>query len=386
MTSLFTSQTPSSADNSDGAPGIVFATSMMFAVAGDVTGVRFYATTTVSGVYTGVMYQVTGADSPGPGTGTLLANKVLGVAPTSGTWNDIVFDTPVAVVPGVLYRFGVHSSAGRYVSTGAFFASDLVNGDITAFHHGDDSVGFGSQSQGTYKIDADWSAYPRDSFNSTSYLADVLFTAGGGGLTPVTSTLEVQWRVYNRVTSILDTRWRVFNRVGSTLDVRWRVYNRVVSLLETRWRVFNRVLSTLTVRWRVTPDVAPVTGNPAVLTAQRNATLAYIAYDPTTIELIPCTRAATPSGGFTEVDGTPRDAQSVKLIELAYDQRPTITVAGIERILDYHLMGRWDMAIDVGDYWIDEEGTRWDIVGFSEGWDYMTKAYASRHIPRGARP
>lgn len=398
MSSLFTTETPSGTNNSDGAPGITFGLSFMVAVAGTITHVRFFSTTTVSGTYTAGVWEVTADDNPGPGAGTLLGSDVLVGSPATGAWVDIPLDPVVAVVPGTLYRAAVHSSAGRYVNSPAVFGSDIVNGDLTAPANGSDPVLLGSLAQGVFAINAALT-YPATTGNGTNYFADVVFIPDGV-LTPVTSTLEARWRVSNRVTSTLDARWRVsnivssviearwrvYNRVSTTLDSRWCVFNRIVSTLEARWRVANRVISTLTVRWRVTPDVAPVTGDTAVLTAQRQATLAYIAYDPTTIVLIPSARVATASGGFSEVDGTARTAQSVKLIELAYDQRPTLTVAGIERVIDYHLMGRWDMAIAVGDYWYDSEGTRWDIVGFSEGWDYMTKAYAARHIPREARP
>lgn len=397
MTSLFTSQTPTSTNNSDGAPGITPGLALQFAVDGEVTGVRFWATDTVSGTYTVSLWDVTAADPNGSG-GTLLASATMGSAPIPSGWNSVNFVTPVAVITTKLYKVSYFSSAGRYVFSSSIFGSPLVNGDITAPAHGSNPIGLGNLNQGCFTINGS-NSYPTSQPGGPSnYFADVLFTAGG--LTPVTSTLEARWRVSNRVTStlearwrvrnivssVIDARWRVYNRVSTTLDSRWRVMNRVVSALEARWRVANRVVSTLTVRWRVTPDVAPVTGDTAVLTAQRQATLAYIAYDPTTIVLIPSARVATSSGGFSEVDGTARTAQSVKLIELAYDQRPTVTQAGVERVIDYHLMGRWDMAIAVGDYWYDSEGTRWDVVGFSEGWDYMTKAFVARHVPREARP
>ena len=122
------------------------------------------------------------------------------------------------------------------------------------------------------------------------------------------------------------------------------------------------------------------------LDVQRRVTAAFIVDDPTTAQLIPVTRVAQPNGGFKETSGTPRLAQTFKLSLLAYDQRPTITVAGVERIADYHLIGPHDMQIEVGDYWMDDSGTRFDVIGFTEGWGYMTKAFISRHIPRSARP
>jgi hypothetical protein len=126
--------------------------------------------------------------------------------------------------------------------------------------------------------------------------------------------------------------------------------------------------------------------SPGYLTAQRAMTAAFIADDPTTAQLIPRTRATTPAGGFTETSGTPRAPQTFKLSLLAYDERPTVTLAGVERRIDYHLIGPWDMAIEVGDYWVDGAGTTYEIVGFSEGWEYEIKAFVYRHVPREANP
>lgn len=122
------------------------------------------------------------------------------------------------------------------------------------------------------------------------------------------------------------------------------------------------------------------------LDVQRRVTAAFIADDPTTAQLIPVTRVPQSNGGFQEVVGTPRAAQTFKLSLLAYDQRPTITVAGIERVADYHIIGPWDMQIAVGDYWLDPQGTRYEVIGLTEGWDYEVKAFVLRHIPRAVSP
>lgn len=177
MANLFTSQTPTVTDASDGSPGIATATTVRFAQAGAVTGVRFYATVTVSGTYTARLYQPTTADDAVTPAGTLLAEKVAGVAPTGGTWNTITFDTPVAVDASTLYRAVLHSAAGRYVATLSFFAGDVVNGDITADANGDDPTGLGSLRQGTFAISAT-PTYPSGAGNGTCYFVDVEYTAG----------------------------------------------------------------------------------------------------------------------------------------------------------------------------------------------------------------
>jgi hypothetical protein len=182
--SLFTSQTPVVADASDGAPGITMGTSLIFADDGEITHVRFYATATVSGTYTALVYEVTGNDEGAGGTGTLLASKVAGVAPTPGAWNTIELDTPVPVVTTELYRVAVHNTAGRYVATNSLFASPIVNGNITGPQNGADPVGLGSMAQGTFTIDAAPS-YPRQVGTAAAYFIDVVYAAEGA-LVPVT--------------------------------------------------------------------------------------------------------------------------------------------------------------------------------------------------------
>ncbi len=129
-----------------------------------------------------------------------------------------------------------------------------------------------------------------------------------------------------------------------------------------------------------------MTANSATLKAQRAVTAAFIADDPTTAAFIPVSRVKNATGGYTNLEGAPRAPQTFKLSLLAYDQRPTTTLAGVERVIDYHLIGPHNLTIEVGDYWIDDEGTRYDVVGKSEGWEYEVKAFVSRHVPRGGNP
>jgi hypothetical protein len=182
--SLFTTETPSGTDNTDGTPGITTATSMIFAVAGTITHVRFYSTLHPSGTYTGLVWHVDSAD-PNASGGTLLASKSVSSGITGGGWNTITLDTPVSVSTSTLYRIGLHSDAGLYVNTGTFFTSSLTTGNITAPHNGDDPVGLGSVFQGTFAVNAS-PTYPTTAFNANSYFIDVVFVAGGAptGTTP----------------------------------------------------------------------------------------------------------------------------------------------------------------------------------------------------------
>lgn len=129
-----------------------------------------------------------------------------------------------------------------------------------------------------------------------------------------------------------------------------------------------------------------MTANAAALAALRVTTAAFIADDPTIITLTTSSRVKTASGGYADIAGVVREPQVVKLVQLNHDQRPTITVSGVERVADFHVVGHHTLAIAVGDTWVDDQGTTWEVIGFSEGWDHMTKAFAGRHIPRTARP
>lgn len=178
---LFTNQTPTITDASDGAPGITVGTTIRSAVDGYAQGVRWHTTATVGGTYIGALYRVDDADVPTP-AGTLLASKTLVGAPVSGGWQSITFDSPVPITAGVLYRAAVYSSDGRYVYAANMHGSDIVNGDLTADANGDDPAGLGTLRQATFTIGPTL-AYPATGAGSSgSYFADIDFV---GGLAPV---------------------------------------------------------------------------------------------------------------------------------------------------------------------------------------------------------
>jgi hypothetical protein len=281
----------------------------------------------------------------------------------SAGWNTAAI-TPVAVTAGTRVIATVYG-ADWYAFTPNGHAADLVVGNLTAPATANDPIG-----NGRFKSGAD--GYPNQTFGGHNYGMDVIFDATPN-TTPVSSTLTAKWRVYEKVTS--------------TFTGKWHVLSEVLSALTAKWKVWGKVSSTLTAKWHIlTTTPGPTTGDPAVLEAQRRMTAALIADDPTTIELIPYSRVATATGGFRYQAGTTRAPQTVKMSLLNFDQRPTTTVAGVERLVDYHLIGPWNMAIAVGDIWYAEDDTTWEVLGFSEGWDYMTKAFIGRHVPRDVRP
>lgn len=178
--SLFTGQTPNVGNASDGTPGITRATTVQFSEDGQITHVRWWCPTTVTGTWTVAVWQVTAGDAGGSGAGTLLASKVHSGTPTGNAWNLTALDSAVPVVPGVLYRIGVHSNEGRYVASNSFFVTPLVNGSIIAEANNADPVGLGALRQGTFQINAALT-YPQQVGVAASYFVDVVFVADSEG-------------------------------------------------------------------------------------------------------------------------------------------------------------------------------------------------------------
>lgn len=120
----------------------------------------------------------------------------------------------------------------------------------------------------------------------------------------------------------------------------------------------------------------------AEIAAQTRNTQAFIAMDPTVIELFPQEEQITSTGGRTMVTGTSRGDQTFKLIPMTFDQRPTITAGGKERIIDYHLLGMPDAVVLVNDvFFLDDfPDDYFLVIAVSDGHQYETKVLVERHL------
>lgn len=115
--------------------------------------------------------------------------------------------------------------------------------------------------------------------------------------------------------------------------------------------------------------------------AQRRQTEAFIAMDPRTIVLTPMVEVVTPGGGRAMEAGTPRAEQTFKLIPMTFDQRPTVTAGGVERVIDYTLLGRWDAEGEVWDvFTLEGTAERYQVVAISDGHQYEKKFLCERHL------
>lgn len=122
------------------------------------------------------------------------------------------------------------------------------------------AIGYGTSAGGTTpEVTCEWGGTGTDHAVANSdttgtvpwieFSQNLVFQAAT--TSPVSSDLDIRYRVTNRVTADLDTRWRVTNRVTSDLDTRWRVRSSVSADLDTRWRVAGVVSSDFDARWRV---------------------------------------------------------------------------------------------------------------------------------------
>lgn len=129
-------------------------------VAGRITGVRFFKNGSQNGgPHTGTLWTSTGTQLA---TGTF-ANE------TATGWQTLTFASPVTVQANTVYIASYTAPIGRYSATKNFFASSLVNGNLTAPSSGS------SGGNGLYKYGA--RAVPTQTYQATNYFVDVVFQA-----------------------------------------------------------------------------------------------------------------------------------------------------------------------------------------------------------------
>lgn len=98
------------------------------AIAGYITGVRFYKTAGNTGTHIGQLYSR---------TGVLLASGTFAGESTTG-WQVLQFAKPVLIAAGTTYIAAYFSPSGRYVFTAQGFRNAVVNGNLTGLRDGTD--------------------------------------------------------------------------------------------------------------------------------------------------------------------------------------------------------------------------------------------------------
>ena len=131
---------------------------------GFISGIRFYKGASNTGTHVGSLW-TTG--------GQLLASATFANETASG-WQQVNFSTPVAITANTVYVASYHTNTGFYSANSAFFASSGV--DNSPLHVLQNGVNGGN---GVYAYGAS-SQFPSNTFQSTNYWVDVVFTLGSG--------------------------------------------------------------------------------------------------------------------------------------------------------------------------------------------------------------
>jgi hypothetical protein len=140
-------------------------------VNGFIVGIRFYKNATNGGTHVGNLWT---------NGGTLLASATFTAEAASG-WQLVTFTTPVAIVANTTYVASYHTNVGHYAANDDYFAAAGVNNaPLHALQDGVDGP------SGVYRYGA-MSGFPSQTYHSTNYWIDVLFSTSSGTVTtPVT--------------------------------------------------------------------------------------------------------------------------------------------------------------------------------------------------------
>jgi hypothetical protein len=157
--SIFDFTTPGTVDGNDG-NAVQLGVKIRTAVAGSVTGVRFYKAAANTGSHVGSLWSE---------TGTLLAQATF-TGETASGWQKVTFGTPVQILPDTTYVVGYHAPNGHYSVTGAAFSGGgVTNSPLTALANA-------VSPNGVYRYTTT-PAFPSSTFNSANYWVDVMFEA-----------------------------------------------------------------------------------------------------------------------------------------------------------------------------------------------------------------
>ena len=151
---------PSLIDANDGKPaelGLKFRSDTN----GRVTGVRFYKATQNTGEHIGHLW-----DSSGTMLGSVTFSKE-----TAAGWQEATFSSPIAISANTDYVISYFAPMGHYSADAGYFANQGV--DHMPLHALSNSIGHGN---GVYRYTGGPGGFPTDTYSSTNYWVDVLFT------------------------------------------------------------------------------------------------------------------------------------------------------------------------------------------------------------------
>jgi len=100
------------------------------------------------------------------------------------------------------------------------------------------------------------------------------------------------------------------------------------------------------------------------LEINRSNTVEFININPLVVALTPVEKQKQPAGGYKMVDLAARAPQTFRIIELgaAYATRSVKGQDGVERTVNFWLLGAYDAVGAVNDHWTGDDGNEWEIV------------------------
>jgi hypothetical protein len=135
-------------------------------VSGRITGIKFYKSISNTGAHVGNLWSCGNASCS---TGAKLASVTFSGESASG-WQNMNFSNPVAITAGTIYIVSYHTNVGHYSINQNYFTSNGV--DRPPLHALANGV---SGGDGVYAYGST-SIFPANTFNSSNYWVDVIFT------------------------------------------------------------------------------------------------------------------------------------------------------------------------------------------------------------------
>jgi hypothetical protein len=126
-------------------------------VGGYVRGVRFYKGAGNGGTHVGHLWS----------SGGVLLGSATFESETAEGWQQVSFASPVVISANTTYVASYHAPNGGYAYDGAYFATATTRGSLQALASGD------AGGNGVFRSGG---GFPTDSYNSTNYWVDVVFS------------------------------------------------------------------------------------------------------------------------------------------------------------------------------------------------------------------
>lgn len=210
------SQTPTVVTEQDGSAvelGVKFRSS----VSGFITGLRFYKGPQNTSVHVGNLWT---------SGGTLLSSATFTGESASG-WQTVTLPEAIAITANTIYVASYHTTTGFYSTDAAYFATaGFIRQPLEAVANGV------SGGNGVYRYGA--SGFPTETYNSTNYWVDVVFTtslppdstpptvvsvspANGTGSVNVATSVNATFSEQIDTASITSSTFRVVDPVGSAI-------------------------------------------------------------------------------------------------------------------------------------------------------------------------